>query len=93
MKKCFYLLLSIFNLLFMGDLHARDEIVKSPTMRAYNWETTDAGQKTIAVKMTITGIVLSVLIAVLAGSISGDAGDGVTPFSKYDDTNTILDGS
>ena len=75
----------------MSDLNARDEIVKSPTMRSYNWETTDAGQKTIAVKMTITGIVLSVIIAVLAGSISTDEGDSVTQFSKYDDTNTILD--
>ncbi|MCH9617327.1 MAG: hypothetical protein SP4CHLAM5_07480 [Chlamydiia bacterium] len=75
----------------MTDLHARDEIVKAPTLRSYNWETSDAGQKTMAVKMTITGIVLSVIIAVIAGSITTDKGDSVTQFSKFDTTNTILD--
>lgn len=91
MKKCLYLLLCVSNLLFMTDLHARDEVVNAPTVRSYNWETSDEGQKTIAVKMTITGILLTILVAVISATVPTDTGGDVTPFSGGATKNTILE--
>lgn len=76
----------------MGNLHARDEVIKAPVMPEYNWEMTDAGQKTLAIKMTYTGIVLAAIIAVLAAAIPENA-DSPTQFSGGEQKNTILSGT
>ncbi len=80
----------MFQLFSTGKLYARDEVVNAPVMRVdYNWETNNEGQKTVATRMTIAGLFLFAVTALMAGFIPHETGD-TTDFSDGSVKNTLL---
>lgn len=78
--------------MFSGTkLYARDDIINSPVMHCdYNWETTDEGQKTVAMKMTWAALFLTALAAALAAAIPSSTGGNTEEFTQGSTKNTLL---
>ena len=90
MKKCLFLYLAIFQLFSSQKLHARDEVINAPPMRVdYNWQTTDEGQKTLAIRMTVAGFFLFAFAALMSGFIPHQTSE-TTDFSESFEKNTLL---